>query len=74
MASLTQREREVLAWIWNPSKPSFCEIARYMNISTRTVEKHVERLYKKTGVHSRKLLEKFRANEMIDENLKNKNL
>jgi len=65
MVSLTPKERVVLAWILNPRKPSYSEIARYMDISNRTVEKYVERRDKKTGVRSRKQLEKFRGNGMI---------
>jgi len=65
MASLTPKKRVVLAWIWNPRKPSYSEIARYMDISNRTVEKYVERRYKKTGFRSRKQLEKIRGNELM---------
>ena len=50
-AGLTDREREVVAWVGQGlSNP---EIARRMSLSTRTVEKHVEHVMTKLGVTSR---------------------
>ena len=48
---LTRREAEVLHWIAEgKSNP---EIGRILSISVRTVEKHVEIVYRKLGVENR---------------------
>ena len=50
-AGLTDREREVVAWVGQGlSNP---DIARRMSLSSRTVEKHVEHVMAKLGVTSR---------------------
>ena len=48
---LTTRETEVLRWLAQ-GKSSF-EIARILNISSRTVSKHLERVYQQLGVENR---------------------
>jgi len=48
---LTPRETEVLRWLVQ-GKSSF-EVARILNISTRTVSKHLERVYLRLGVENR---------------------
>jgi DNA-binding CsgD family transcriptional regulator len=48
---LTEREREVLSWI--AKSKSNPEIAIILDVSRRTVEKHVERILAKLGVESR---------------------
>ena len=48
---LTQRESEILCWVaegkTNP------EIGTILSISPRTVQKHLERVYKRLGVENR---------------------
>jgi DNA-binding CsgD family transcriptional regulator len=48
---LTSRETEVLRWL-SQGKSSF-EIAAILNISSRTVSKHLERVYLQLGVENR---------------------
>jgi DNA-binding CsgD family transcriptional regulator len=48
---LTPREAEVLRWLVQ-GKSSF-EIASILNISARTVSKHLERIYLRLGVENR---------------------
>jgi len=48
---LTPREAEVLRWI--AQGKSSLEIARILNISDRTVSKHLERVYLRLGVENR---------------------
>ncbi len=48
---LTRRETDVLRWIARGK--SNREIAVALNISPRTVKKHLEHIYKKLGVKSR---------------------
>jgi DNA-binding NarL/FixJ family response regulator len=57
MSDLTNREREVLTWI----AEGLCnkEIACRLNIGTRTVETHRERLMRKLGIHNTAGLTRF---------------
>ncbi len=48
---LTRREGEVLFWI--SEAKADCEIAAILGISPRTVHKHVEHLFAKTGISNR---------------------
>lgn len=48
---LTPREAEVLAWVAHGETDA--QIAERLGISVRTVQKHLERLYRKLGVGSR---------------------
>jgi DNA-binding CsgD family transcriptional regulator len=48
---LTDREREVVAWVARGLTNA--EIARGLSVSSRTVEKHVEHAMAKLGVSSR---------------------
>lgn len=48
---LTRRQKEVLSWVTSGKTNS--EIAIILGCSVRTVEKHVENIFKKTGTHSR---------------------
>ncbi|KAF0096088.1 MAG: two component LuxR family transcriptional regulator [Puniceicoccaceae bacterium 5H] len=48
---LSGREREVFAWL--EQGKSSQEVARVLGISPRTVEKHVQAIYKKLGVSQR---------------------
>lgn len=48
---LTVREREVLHWIAQGKRNP--EIAIILNLSTRTVEKHAENIFRKLGVENR---------------------
>ncbi len=48
---LTQREREVLALV--AAGKTNADIARLLSISTRTVQKHLERVFDKLGVDTR---------------------
>jgi DNA-binding CsgD family transcriptional regulator len=50
-SALTRREREVLSWI--AKSKSNPEIGIILDVSPRTVEKHVERILDKLGVESR---------------------
>jgi DNA-binding CsgD family transcriptional regulator len=49
--SLTQRESEVLMWIARGK--SNRDIAEILNLSPRTVNKHLEQIYSKLGVENR---------------------
>ena len=49
--ALTPREREVLAWV--AAGKTNRDIAAILGASTRTVEKHLERVYEKLGVETR---------------------
>lgn len=51
LASLTDREREVLGWV--AAGKSNAQIAAIVGTSPRTVAKHLERVYEKLGVESR---------------------
>jgi DNA-binding CsgD family transcriptional regulator len=51
LASLTDREREVLSWV--SAGKSNAQIAQIVGASPRTVAKHLERTYEKLGVESR---------------------
>ncbi|MCS6283946.1 MAG: helix-turn-helix transcriptional regulator [Nitrospira sp.] len=51
IGSLTQREREVLELLTNGD--STRELAQRMGISSRTVQKHLQRIYAKLGVKGR---------------------
>jgi DNA-binding NarL/FixJ family response regulator len=51
LSALTPRETEVLALI--ARRMSNREIAAELFISTRTVERHIENLYRKLDIHSR---------------------
>lgn len=48
---LTERERQILAMIANDVSDK--EIARCLGVQVRTVRTHVERLFRRNGVHSR---------------------
>lgn len=48
---LTPREREVLRWL--AQGKSSCEIATILNISVRTVSKHLGRIYQRLNVENR---------------------
>ena len=48
---LTKREAEVLSWVARGK--SNAEIATILNICTKTVDKHLERIYPKLGVENR---------------------
>jgi DNA-binding CsgD family transcriptional regulator len=50
-AGLTIREREVLGWLATGLRDR--EIARELDVSTRTVSKHLEAVYRKLGVTTR---------------------
>jgi DNA-binding CsgD family transcriptional regulator len=50
-SGLTRREAEVLHWIGEGKRNT--EIARILQISERTVEKHAEKIYVKLGVENR---------------------
>lgn len=50
-ASLTVREREILHWV--AEGKTNAEIALIVSLSVRTVEKHVERAFKKLGISRR---------------------
>jgi DNA-binding CsgD family transcriptional regulator len=49
--SLTTREAEVLAWVAKGRTNS--EIGSILNISSRTIQKHLEHIFQKLGVESR---------------------
>jgi DNA-binding CsgD family transcriptional regulator len=51
LASLTDREREVLGWV--AAGKSNAQIAEILGASPRTIAKHLERIYEKLGVESR---------------------
>jgi DNA-binding CsgD family transcriptional regulator len=51
LSGLSDREREVLAWIAGGKRDS--EIGHILGIATATVSKHVENLLRKTGARSR---------------------
>ena len=51
LLGLTKREAEVLFWITQDKSDK--EIASIFNLSTGTVKKHVEHIYKKLGVQTR---------------------
>ncbi|HEX7213380.1 MAG TPA: helix-turn-helix transcriptional regulator [Methylomirabilota bacterium] len=48
---LTQREGEVLTWVAQGKSNE--EVARILDLSQRTVEKHLEKIYQKLGVENR---------------------
>jgi DNA-binding CsgD family transcriptional regulator len=48
---LTQREAEVLRWVSYGKSSS--DIGSLLDISPRTVQKHLERIYEKLGVETR---------------------
>ncbi len=48
---LTRREAEVLRWVARGKTNA--EIGRILNVSTRTVQKHLEHIYEKLGVETR---------------------
>jgi DNA-binding CsgD family transcriptional regulator len=48
---LTRREAEVLAWVARGK--SNAEIAAILHVCTKTVDKHLERIYPKLGVENR---------------------
>lgn len=50
-APLTQREREVMAWLSGGKTDR--DIATILGISRRTVHKHLQRVYEKLGVETR---------------------
>ncbi len=50
-SSMTQREHEVLTWIANGKANK--DIAGILSISPRTVQKHLEAIFKKLGVENR---------------------
>ena len=50
-AALTRREREILEWLREGKTGG--EIAVILGRSTRTIEKHLENIYKKLGVRDR---------------------
>jgi DNA-binding CsgD family transcriptional regulator len=66
--SLTQRESEVLACLVKGRDTSY--IQHFLNISAGTVSTHRQRIYQKTGVHSRQelldLLEETRSEDSED--------
>jgi DNA-binding NarL/FixJ family response regulator len=49
--SLTQREREVLSLLTNGETTK--ELAQKLLVSSRTVQKHLQRIYAKLGVKGR---------------------
>jgi DNA-binding CsgD family transcriptional regulator len=49
--SVTEREAEVLLWIARDR--SNCDIAEILELSPRTVNKHLEQIYAKLGVENR---------------------
>ena len=49
--NLTEREAEVLAWIANGKSNK--EIAAILDMSPRTVNKHLDRIFAKLGVENR---------------------
>ena len=59
---LTRRESEVLIWVAQGKSNE--EIARILDLSQRTVEKHLERIYQKLGVENRTAAS-LRAREAI---------
>lgn len=56
IGGLTRREQEVFAWLWTGKTAS--ETARILGISTRSVEKHRQNLYRKAGGRAALLQEK----------------
>jgi DNA-binding CsgD family transcriptional regulator len=50
-ANLTAREREVLHWI--AQGKANAEIGMILSLSTRTIEKHAENIFRKLGVENR---------------------
>jgi DNA-binding NarL/FixJ family response regulator len=48
---LTRREAEVLSWVARGK--SNAEIAAILHVCTKTVDKHLERIYPKLGVENR---------------------
>lgn len=48
---LTKREAEVLTWVAHGK--SNAEVAAILQVSTKTVDKHLERIYPKLGVENR---------------------
>lgn len=48
---LTQREAEVLAWVAQGKTNS--EVAKILEVSPRTVQKHVEHIFQKLGFETR---------------------
>jgi DNA-binding CsgD family transcriptional regulator len=50
-SDLTSREAEVLAWVARGR--TNLEIGRILNISSRTIQKHLEHIFQKLGVESR---------------------
>lgn len=51
MRPLTKREAEVLSWVARGK--SNAEIATILDVCTKTVDKHLERIYPKLGVENR---------------------
>ena len=51
MSRLTPREREVLHWIVEGKTNG--DIGRILEISSRTVEKHCESIFRKLGIENR---------------------
>jgi len=51
LAQLTEREREVLRWVAEGKRNR--EIATILGLSSRTVGKHLERVFEKLGVETR---------------------
>lgn len=49
--SLTMREREVLGFLTNGDSTK--ELAQKLRVSSRTVQKHLQRIYAKLGVKGR---------------------
>ncbi len=50
LATLTPRQREVLAWLAEGADR--CDVARHLQVSPNTVRTHVQNLMAKLGVHS----------------------
>lgn len=65
--SLTRREREILAWVCEGKTSA--EIAVILGRSIRTIEKHLENIYKKLGARDRaSLIMKNAASTSIEPN------
>jgi DNA-binding CsgD family transcriptional regulator len=53
----TQREKEVLQLLANFH--NYSEISKILGISIKTVNRHIDNIMKKTGIHRKDLLTKY---------------
>ena len=56
LATLTDREREVVGWVLQVPRFNFSQIAERMGVKGTTIKSHMENIFAKLGVHSRECL------------------